>query len=123
MRLLKTNYDDQFQSILSNAERNLDTINNIKIKFDQPINDVIEQLNTQEFKHAAELKKRQKEIQEQKDIIDNLNHKLENLKDSPREDRELSKNEKRILKELKVVNKENRQMKEIIQEFKEEVDY
>lgn len=32
-------------------------------------------------------------------------------------------NEKRILKELKVVNKENKQMKDVIQEFKEEVDY
>lgn len=29
----------------------------------------------------------------------------------------------RILKELKIVNKENKQMKDVIQEFKDEVDY
>ena len=95
MRMLKTNYDDQIKDVLRNAERNLTTIKNIKIKFDQPINDILEQMNTQEFNFTSEIKKNQLEIDEQRQIIDDLKGKLNNFKENKNEPKiVLFKNEK-----------------------------
>jgi len=93
--MLKTNYDDQIKDVLRNAERNLSTIKNIKIKFDQPINDILEQMNTQEFNFTSEIKKNQLEIDEQRQIIDDLKGKLNNFKENKNEPKiVLLKNEK-----------------------------
>lgn len=54
----------------------------------------------------------------------NLKNEIAELKTQNQQVRnEKVKNEKRIMNEFKVVNKENKHMKEAINEFKEEVDY
>lgn len=123
MKLMKTNYDDQITDIISNAERNLKTIKAIKQKLDGPVEKILEQISTLEFKFTAERKKNQLEIDEQRQQIETLTKELEEHKIGDTTQQEFDRNEKRLLKELKVVNKENKQMKEMIQEFKEEVDY
>ncbi|CAI2383962.1 unnamed protein product [Moneuplotes crassus] len=124
MNLMKSNYDTQIKDIIANAERNLKTIKTMKTKLDGPINDVLDQINTLQFQFTTENKKNQFEIDEQRQKIDQLNQEIKKLRCNGGVDLdEIDRNEKRLLKELKVVNKENKQMKEVIQEFKDEVDY
>lgn len=85
---------------------------------------MIKKLSVREFEHSTDVKKFEIEINDQKQTIEQLNKEISEYRDKIKDwKNDKSKNEKRILKELKVVNKENKQMKEVIQEFKDEIDY
>lgn len=122
-KMIKSNYDAHLKECLENAERSLVTITQIKQSLEQPINEMLKRLSQQEFNFTAEFKKQQLEIDEQRQLIDKLTYEIASLKQSKKDSSEKSNVEKRIIKELKIVNKENKQMKETIQEFKDEVDY
>lgn len=124
IKIIKSNYDEQMREIIANAERSIKTIQKIKCSFEEPINDMIKKLSVREFEHSTDVKKFEIEINDQKQTIEQLNKEISEYRDKIKDwKNDKSKNEKRILKELKVVNKENKQMKEVIQEFKDEIDY
>lgn len=124
VKVIKSNYDEQFRELLGNAERSIKTIAKIKTSFEDPINEMIKRINTLEFEFAAETKKHQVEIDEQKQVIDRLKDQVSQLKLKTKDNKnEKSKGELRLAKELKATLKENKQMKEVIQDFKDEVDY
>ena len=124
MKTIKMNYDEQMKEVIANAERSVKTIQKIKSSFEEPINEMIKKLSLQEFEHSTDVKKYEIEINDQKQTIEQLNKAITECKDKIKDwKNDKTKNEKRILKELKVVNKENKQMKEVIQEFKDEIDY
>ena len=121
-KMIKSNYDAHLKECLENAERSLTTITKIKLSLEAPINEMLKRLSQQEFNFTAEFQKQQLEIDEQRQLIDKLTSEIASLKSLQKNSSEKPKVEKRLIKELRVVNKENKQMKETIQEFKDEVD-
>ncbi|CAI2385922.1 unnamed protein product [Moneuplotes crassus] len=124
MKIMKTNYDGQIEDIISNAERNLRTIQSVQDKFDSPVNNILDQMNALELKLVTEQKKSLLEVEEHRQQVEQLTKELKDLKNNSGADQEdLNRKDKRLLKEMRVINRENLQMKEVIQEFKDEVDY
>jgi hypothetical protein len=123
-KTIKSNYEDQFKELVANAERSLKTIDKIKHNFEKPIEEMIKKLGAQEYEFTSEAQKQQREIEEYKLTIGQLTQKVQEFKTQVIENKDVvSKNEKRVVKELKVANTENKQMKDTIEEYKEEVDY
>jgi len=121
---IKRNYDEHAREIIDNAERSLKTINKIKSSFETPVIQILNKLKAPEYGYESELQKYKRELEDSKQLIFRLQNELDEYKVKDAQyKQERSKNEKRLLKELKIVNKENKQMKDVIQEFKDEVDY